>query len=263
VKNRHPVGIKKGNPFFVLDMHEEILNEVRGLKSVLSRLISSGETAGEIKFSLSALDKVQEEFRALSIERDEWVRDSEIKRYIKSAPWHAGVLLRKEFAFTGWFCRGKEYWYSKKDLIAFNSELVKRNIDLKRYAEFRKDKAAFDKKMIARHRLAKSKSIPFIIPVGLKNITTSPVPLPSNELVLEDLKGLKSQFESEGLGDYIDIYQGNHAMLRDLDSLKRYLDPFLKIRCREWCDDFNKAHKTLELMAGSLQKMQVPRTINP
>ena len=61
----------------------------------------------------------------MSIERGEWIKDEEIKKYVKHAPYRQGSLLRKSFGFSNYYKRGHDYLYSKKDLIAFNAELEK------------------------------------------------------------------------------------------------------------------------------------------
>jgi len=75
------------------------------------------------------------------------VEEEHIRKYVKTAPYHAGNWLRKEFAFTNCYRHGRYHYYSKRDLIAFNEELVKHNIDLNRYKEMLEDKGSFERTM--------------------------------------------------------------------------------------------------------------------
>lgn len=130
----------------------------------------------------------------MSVERGNWVKDDDIKKYIHSLPWNPGAFIRKEFEFTNWFTRGHEYLYAKKDLTALGEELVKRNIDCKRYKEFLDDKDAFDKRM-AKHEETSTKKTPvWQIKKGLKNITTAEIPKPDPEKVRTHLEELKQEF---------------------------------------------------------------------
>ena len=52
----------------------------------------------------------------------------------------------------------------------------------------------------------------FHLPKGVKDITTTPAPYPSIDLIKKDLKRLKFEFLKNNLSEYIDIYGGNYAM---------------------------------------------------
>jgi hypothetical protein len=238
-------------------MEKEILKEIQELKFILSKLIGSDKENPENRFSEEALDKAQKLYLKMSIERGDWVKDSEISRFIKSAPWSPGTFIRKEFEFTNWIKRGHEYLYSKKDLIALGEELAARNIDLGRYQDFLGDKAAFDRKMATLDDPKKAKAKPFKIPPKLKNIVTSDIPKPDPELVRQDLAMLKREFKSSKFDAYIDIYKGTHAMLKNIYYYQKYLEPNLKRRCRKWCDDFNYANRALEMITGKKEKFAV------
>jgi hypothetical protein len=103
----------------------------------------------------------------MSTKRADWVTDSEVPRCLGNSLWNAGSFIRNEFAFSNWIKRGREYLYSKKDLLPLGQELKDRNIDLKRYQEFLVDNEAFDKRKSVPDKNQKSKGKPYSIPRGL------------------------------------------------------------------------------------------------
>src|SRR5579872_804180 len=106
-------------------------DDIRDIKTLLAKLIGTDDLPPELRFSEEALNKAAAEYVRLCIDRGDWVKEREIVQYIKTAPWNAGIFIRKEFAFANWRKRGHEYFYAKKDLIALGRELEARNIDLK------------------------------------------------------------------------------------------------------------------------------------
>jgi len=240
-------------------MQNEILDEIKELKTILAKLVGTADQTVENRFSEEALNRAAKDFLKMSIERGEWVKDSEISRYLGPCPWNAGAFIRKEFEFGNWFKRGREYLYSKKDLITLGQELKARNIDLKRYKEFLEDKVAFDKKrpalVIPQKPILRAKS--YKVPTNLKNITTSEIPKPDPELVRQDLTRLKQEFKASKLEAYIDIYKGTHAMLKHIYYYQKYLEPGLKRRCQKWCENFNYANDALKRITGKMEKFVV------
>ena len=173
--------------------------------------------------------------------------ENDISRYIKNAGWRAGKFIRTEFAFIACIKKGHYYLYNKKALLALNAQLRERNINLERYIEYKSDQADFQKKLAGTKKLTKNKH-PYQLPKGLKDITTSPIPLPSADLVRDDLSRLKEEFFQHKMAEYIDIYKGNHAMMKFIYHFEKYIDPQMKRRCRKWCDNFNYANHALELI---------------
>src|SRR5277367_6674788 len=104
---------------------DEVLKELQEIKLLLAKIIGTSDQSVENRFSEEALDKAAKEFLKMSIERGEWVEDSDISKFVKNAFYRPGDFIRKEFAFANWFKRGREYLYSKKDLITLNQELIK------------------------------------------------------------------------------------------------------------------------------------------
>lgn len=103
-------------------------------------------------------------------------------------------------------------------------------------------------KKLASNKNSSKGNRPYELPVGLDNITTSIPPLPDVELVKKDLDQLKTGFFEHKMAEYIDIYRGNHAMMKFIYHFEKYIDPQTKGRCRKWCDDFNYANHALELI---------------
>jgi hypothetical protein len=238
-------------------MSKEILLEIQDLKQLLEKIIGLDKETPDKKYSEESLDKAQKLYLKMSIEQGNWVTDREIPRYIKSAPWNPGAFIRKEFEFTNWIKRGHEYLYSKKDLIELGEELEALKIDCKRYEEFLRDKAQFDKRMAILEE-AKTRKIPaYKIAKGVKNIITSEIAKPDPEKVRGHLAELKLEYKKNKYELYIDIYKGTYAQMKNIYHYEKYLEPGIKRGCRKWIDDFNYANHALELITGKKEKFKV------
>jgi hypothetical protein len=230
-------------------MEKQILLEIKELKLIISKLIGTSELPMKEQFSKQALNKAAKQFEKLSIERGDWVKDYNISKYIKNAPYRAGALIRQEFGFSNYFKRGQSYYYNKQDLIALGKELNERNVDLGRYMEYLEDQVKFNKylEIADGNGKGKRKQKAFQLLYNLKDITTSPTKAPSPDVIREDLKGSERNFQYN-LSDYIDIYEGNHAMMKFVYHFEKYMEPELKKRCKRWCENFNYANHALELV---------------
>lgn len=231
-------------------MEREILSEIKQLKAAISKLIGTSELLAKEQFSKEALDKAAKQFQKLSIERGEWVEEYNIDKYIKNARHRAGAFIRQEFGFSNYFKRGQSYYYNKQDLIALGKELKARNVDLGRYMEYLEDQAKLKKYLesAGENSKGKRKKKAFQLPYDLKDIATSPAKAPSPDVIREDLKRLKEEFFQFNLAEYIDIYRGNHAMMKFVYYYEKYMEPELKKRCKRWCENFNYANHALELV---------------
>ncbi len=230
-----------------MEMKNEILTEIKQLKSIVAKLIGSSESPEKERFSIEAIEKAAKEFQIINIQRDEWIDSEKIEKYFKGARWGTGKFIIQEFEFTNFFKKGRDIYYNKKDIIALAKELKDRNVDLARYMELSADKANFRKKVEAiilnENKNPKKKN--FKLPKDAKDITTSPAPKPDIELIRADLKRLKKDFFENKLNEYIDIYGGNHAMSKDMYRFYRYMDPILIKKIQKWCADFNHANRVL------------------
>jgi hypothetical protein len=228
------------------NMQKQILAELKELKSIVAQLIGTSELPTQDQFSKEALNKASKLFLKLAAQRGEWVRENELGKYLK-ADWRAGSFIRSEFGFNACLKEGHYYLYNKKALQKLGQELKARNIDLRRYMEYQRSETEFQKKMVANKKSSKGKR-PYEIPNALKDITTSAPPVPDVELVKKDLEQLKTEFFQYKMVEYIDIYRGNHAMMKFVYHFEKYIDPQIKRRCKKWCDDFNYANHALELI---------------
>ncbi|MBL7694837.1 MAG: hypothetical protein JNK91_08320 [Ferruginibacter sp.] len=231
-------------------MEKQILQELKDLNLALAKVVGTADLPSEKRFSIEALNKAAKEFQKFSVERGEWVSDSDISKYLKKANYWSGKFIRLEFGFTNFFKRGQTYFYNKKDLIELNKELTARNIDLGRYMEFKEDQEKFKKYVAAATDVTQvnNKKKKYKIPEYLKDIATSSAKTPDSEIIKEDINRLKEEFFGENISDYVDIYKDSHAMLKQIYWFKKYLAPGLKKRCKKWCEDFNYANHALELV---------------
>lgn len=237
-------------------MQNEILAEVKELRTALTLVLGVSELPPDQQFLKEALNKAAQEFKKLNIERGLWVADHNVGKYIKNAGYRAGAFIRQEFGFANYFKRGQTYYYSKKDLISLGKELKERNVDLGRYMEFIEDRTKFKKYMseAIQNNKGKLKNKAYKIPADVINITTSPHLMPETSIIREDIKQLKEEFFQYKLSDYVDIYKDNHAMTKFIYHFEKYLEPGLKKRCKKWCDDFNYANHALELVTKKKEK---------
>lgn len=232
----------------------EILKEIKELKNAISQIIGSSDLPEEQKFSKDALDRAAKEYKQLGIERGEWVVDYHVDKIITKAPYRAAAFIINEFEFKNYFKRGHNFYLNRKDLIALNKELKARNIDLRRYAEFRLDQDKFRKYVssVKDSNKVKGKKKPSFKVPDIKNFFESPAKLPSVEVIKKDIQRLKEEFNQLNLSDYVDVYNDNHAMLKSIYWFEKYLEPGTKRRCKKWCDDFNYAQNALEKLTAGI-----------
>ena len=205
------------------------------------------------QFSREALAKASKLFVKMAAQRGEWVKEDELGRYIK-ADWRAGSFIRSEFGFNAWIKDGHYYLYNKKALQQLGQALKAKNIDLKRYMEYKRSETDdryyttdFQKKLSANKKSFKGRRL-YEVPADLKDISASAPPMPDVEIVKKDLDRLKAEFFEGKMAEYIDIYRGNQAMVKFIYHFEKYIDPQIKRTCGKWCDDFNYANHALEFI---------------
>jgi len=228
-------------------MEKKILIELKQMREAITGLLGTADLPRVEQFSTEAINKAAVTFRKMTATRSEWVEESDISKYIRNAGWGVGKFIREEFKFNAWIKSGHYYLYNKKALLALGAELKKRNVQLGRYAEYKRSEAEFQKKISSNKKLTKGKR-PYHLAPDLKDITTSEIPQPSADLVRQDLEQLRKEFFEHKMADYVDIYRGNHAMLKFIYHFDKYLEPGLKKRCTRWCENFNYANHALELI---------------
>ncbi len=234
-------------------MQKQILQELKELRTLFTRLAGTADLPEAEQFSGEAIARAADQFQKMRMQRGEWISENEISKIIRNAGWRSGKFIREEFGFNACIKNGHYYLYHKKTLQRLANELKDRNINLSRYIDYKEDRANFQKKLATLKKSNKGKR-PYSLPSGLKDIQTSPIPAPSVELIRADLASLKQEFFEQKLGDYIDMYSGNHAMLKFIYHFEKYLEPGLKRRCSKWCDSFNYANHALELITKKKEK---------
>lgn len=88
---------------FITTMEEKILKEIKDLKSIIAQVIGLSELPAKQKFSKEAITKAAKEFQKLTIERGEWLSESDIHKVIRKAPWRAGKFIIENYGFTKLF----------------------------------------------------------------------------------------------------------------------------------------------------------------
>lgn len=227
-------------------MEAQVIKEFKEIKFLLAQLIGTSELPLKQRFSKEAIKKAAAEFKKLSIERGEWIKESDIHRFIRKAPWTCGKFIIEKFGFSNYFTRGRSYYFNRKDIIALNAELKKRNINLEKYMELVEDQEKFRKYIESINGPKGGKKRPrFKIPDELKDINTSPYNHPPREVVEKHITALQEEFQRFKMVEYIDIYNGSYAMFKVIYFFDRYLNPEVKKRCQNWCFQFNYANNAL------------------
>lgn len=237
-------------------MEKKVHSELQAIKQILSHLVGTANSPKGERFSTEALDQAARHFQKLSIDRGDWVEEWDIGKIIKDAPYNkVGAFIRTEFGFSNYFKRGKKFYYNKKDLITLSEELKTRNINLKRYCELREDELKFNKLIESASANSKGKDAKkFTLPYDVRDIITSSPKAPSEDVIRESLVTLKQEFFHYKLSDYVDIHNGNHAMMKYEYYFQKYIKADIKSRCRKWCDNFNYANHALKLVTNKTDK---------
>jgi len=224
-------------------MESQILSEIKEIKKLLSKVIGTSDLPAKQKFSKEALTNAAKEFRKLEIKRGEWIIDYQVSKVVRSAPYGAGKFIIEKFQFTNYFRYGHNFYLNRKDLLALNKELKKRNIHLKRYIELIEEQEKFSKRIeeIKKHGTKRKK---FKIPEELRDIELTTCRPPDIEIVKNHIEKLKKEFEEQNLSEFIDMYDTS-AYLKVRYHFERYIDQDKLKICKKWCNDFNYANGAL------------------
>jgi hypothetical protein len=227
-------------------MEAQILKEIQDIRKSLAKIIGTSELPTRQQFSKESLDKAADEFKKLSIQRGEWITDSQISDIIKKAPYYSGKFIIEQFGFTDYFIKGKSLYFNRKSIVALNKELRIRNINLCNYIDLLRNKEKFKKYVEKANQGVKKKENHFHLPEGLKDVNPSPYPAPTEE-INDHIVSLRAEFEKFKLSDYIELYSNEtYAMFKHEYYWDRYLKPDLKKQCTKWCNEYNHANYALK-----------------
>ncbi|HAO09166.1 MAG TPA: hypothetical protein DCQ50_19795 [Chryseobacterium sp.] len=228
-------------------METKILEELKQIKFILSKITGTEDLPTKEKFSQEALDKAAKEYQDMVIKRGEWVSNNDLYKVSNIYSWSSGKFIIEKFGFNNYFQRGKSYYFNKKDLLALRNELKVRKIDLGRYMELIEDQEKFEK-YISTINLpkGKNKKKSFEIPEELEEIETKPY-LISEEVIKKEIEELKQEFRNKKLADYVDLYyKGTYGMFKYQYEFDKYLEASLKRESKNWCNKFNYANNALK-----------------
>jgi len=231
-----------------LSREDKILSELKQLRKLFSVLLGTEDLPAKKKFSRPAISKAATEYRKMKTKRDEWVASGDVDKVIKHAPYNPSKMLIEEFLFKNYFKRGSTYYFKKKDLIDFNKELKKRNINLETYRDLLHDREKFQKCIDSIvHSEENKKRRRYKIPEGLENIFSVSYSAPNEELVRNEIKALWEEFEKFDLSEYVDLYyKKTYAVFKFIYHWDRYVEPQIKKHCKQWCEKFNYSNEALK-----------------
>jgi hypothetical protein len=229
-------------------METQILKEIKQVRILLSKLIGTSDMPSKERLSTEALEKAAMEFKRLSIERGEWIADYDLSKIIKKAPHNCGKFIIEKFQFTNYFKHGRSLYFNRKDIVALNEELKKRNINLGHYRDLLIDQEKFNKKVEElKNQTSSSKGKHYQIPYGLKDIEKTQIKTPSEDIVINHITSLKEEFQKFKLFEYVDLYYDEtYASLKFEYYFDRYINAEVKKHCKKWCFDFNYANDALK-----------------
>jgi hypothetical protein len=98
----------------------------------------------------------------------------------------------------------------------------------------------------------------FVVPDWLRDVCSTPVKLPSRDLVQQDVDTLMQEFRDGKYHEYVDIHKSNYAMMKHIYPYERYLEQGLRRKLSNWCDRFNTACKVLQEITGKKYKVIDP-----
>ena len=87
-------------------MQKQILQELKELRTAISKLIGSSDLPSNEQFSKEAIEKAAKQFQKLRIERGEWVSDWDLYKIFKNAN-RVGPFIRQHFGFSNYFKNNK------------------------------------------------------------------------------------------------------------------------------------------------------------
>lgn len=224
---------------------EKLYLELKQLRYLLAKVVGTQDLPKREQFSKEAIKKASSEFRKLQTERGEWISEYDISKVIRKAGNRSGKFIIEKFGFKNFYVRGKQYYFSRKDLIALNKELKARNINLGKYMELEEDKEKFHK-YLSDLKQGKKRRPRFKIPEDLQDIETEPYNHPPKERVLKHVDALMDEFRNYKLAEFIDIYHEDYAMVKHIYYFDRYLEPAKRKQCDKWCFEFNYAQNALK-----------------
>ena len=224
---------------------DKLYSEIKQLRYLLAKVVGTQDLPKKEQFSKEAIKKAASEFRKLQTERGEWVSEDEISKIIRKAGYRSGRFIIEKFGFKNFYVRGKQYYFSRKDLIALNKELKSRNINLGKYMELEEDKEKFHK-YLSELKQGKKRRPRYKIPEELKDIETEPYNHPPKEKVLMHIDDLMEEFNKYKLVEFVDIFQEDYAMVKHIYYFNRYLEPAKRKQCDKWCFEFNYAQNALK-----------------
>ncbi|TCC88550.1 hypothetical protein EZ428_18080 [Pedobacter frigiditerrae] len=231
-------------------MEKKILNGIEEIRSALVALIGTDDLPKPRQLSKPALEKVAKEFKKLNLRSNEWITEQEFEKYFKGYHYGTGKFIREELGFSNFFKKGQSYYYNRSEIQALAAELTERKVNLKRYIELKADEQAFLTRIKTAAQNRKKSSRPYYLSEDLSDIETSLPPRPPIEMVTEDLKTLCKEFDRYDLGQYIDVYRSNYAMVKFEYHFDRYTSSSIKSTCKKWCENFNYANTALEMLTG-------------
>jgi len=231
-------------------MDDQIKKELSELRDAIVYLAKTSDYPRPEQLSYEAINKATGEYIRLTKLRDKWIAESELYDIFDTCHGNIGSFIRHEFEFSNYYKQGREYFYNRNDLLALAKELKVRNVNLPRYMKLKSEEEQFVKKVVATEKVkvGSKKKKTFKVSDAIFNINSTDFPFPSVDLIKEDIEVLMRKYKEQNLSEYIDIYQGNFAMVKYDYDLEKYVSDKVTRVCKKWCDNFNYANTALKII---------------
>lgn len=232
-------------------MSKAVLSELKLLRAAVVRLAGGSGLPEDTQLSPEVLEKAEHEFKKLRIMNHQWLDSHDLTEYFKIEDYrhNVGYFIINQFKFTNFFIHRKSYYYNKADIISLAKELKARNVNLSRYMDFKSEEAQFIKNIqIAFDNKKANKNMPYWLSDMVQDVENLQSPRPDVNVVETEIKQLTEEFDKFKLSRYIDVYQGQYAMVKTEYQFKKYISDDIKKQCNRWCVNFNYALNALKIL---------------
>jgi len=232
-------------------MNKAILSELKLIRAAVVHLAGSSALPEDTQLSPAVLDRAAEDFKRLQIMNGQWLDGHDLREYFKIEDYrhNVGYFIIEHFKFTNYFVYRKSYYFNKTDIVSLRKELKDRRVNLSSYIEFKSEEDQFIKNIqIAFDNKEANKNMPYWLSDAVQDVEGTEPPIPTVDIVEDDIKRLREEFIKFKLSRYIDLYQGRYAVVKFRYEFRKYFDDDLKKQCKRWCTNFNYALNALGIL---------------
>jgi hypothetical protein len=228
---------------------EALISTTKQMIDLLTKLIGFAYPTVDKPYSAEKIEIAARHFRKLRDERREWIKESDLGKYIKDAPYGVGKFLREEFQFCNYY-KTHQYYYNRKDIEEFVNELSTREVNLKLYMDLLRTETKFRKNVEMALSVKVKKGIAFRIPNYLKDLIPTQGKAPTVGEVEHKIRLLRLDYDSDNISEYVELYYNDTLAYPKSGVRLDLLDFSTRMRCLNWMDNFNSANEIMKKLTG-------------